>query len=86
MQYLWYYLIAINALSFLLMQTDKRHARQRKRRIPEALLLTTALAGGSLGAVTGMLLCRHKTKHPIFAIGLPAVLFVHLGILLAFFA
>ena len=82
MQYLWYYLLAINALCFLLMQGDKRRAQEKKWRIPEAVLLFFPLLGGSLGAVMGMLLCRHKTKHPVFAIGLPVMLFVQIGILL----
>ncbi len=82
MQYLWYYLIAINALSLLLMQQDKQRAREKKWRIPEAVLLFFPLMGGSLGAVTGMMLFRHKTKHPLFSIGLPVILFIQIGILL----
>ena len=76
MQYLWYYLIAINALSLLLMQQDKQRAREKKWRIPEAVLLFFPLMGGSLGAVMGMMLFRHKTKHPLFSIGLPVILFI----------
>lgn len=82
MQYLWYYLIAINALSLLLMQRDKQRAREKKWRIPEAVLLFFPLMGGSLGAVMGMMLFRHKTKHPLFSIGLPVILFIQIGILL----
>lgn len=82
MQYLWYYLIAINALSLLLMQRDKQQAREKKWRIPEAVLLFFPLMGGSLGAVMGMMLFRHKTKHPLFSIGLPVILFIQIGILL----
>ena len=82
MQYLWYYLIAINALSLLLMQQDKQRAREKKWRIPEAVLLFFPLIGGSLGTVMGMMLFRHKTKHPLFSIGLPVILFIQIGILL----
>ena len=82
MQYLWYYLILINALAFFLMRADKQKARRRRWRIPEAVLFSAALAGGSLGGTLGMLLCRHKTRKPLFAIGFPVLLFLHLGILL----
>ena len=82
MQYLWYYLILINALAFFLMRADKQKARRRQWRIPEAVLFSAALAGGSLGGTLGMLLCGHKTRKPLFAIGFPVLLFLHLGIFL----
>ena len=68
------YLLIINALSFLLMLTDKRRAVKKAWRIPEATLLGIAAIGGSLGAVVGMRLFRHKTLHLKFALGLPLLL------------
>ena len=82
MQYLWYYLILINALAFLLMRTDKQKARQHRWRIPEALLFFTVLCGGSLGGTLGMLLCHHKTRKPLFSIGFPVLLILQLGLLM----
>ena len=81
MQYLWYYLILINALSFLLMRADKQKARKRQWRIPEAVLFTASFLGGSLGGTLGMLFCSHKTKKPLFSVGFPVLLFLHLGML-----
>lgn len=68
------YLIIINAAAFLLMLTDKQKAKRGKWRIPEKTLLGTALLGGSIGAILGMNLFRHKTKHPKFSVGLPLIL------------
>lgn len=68
------YLLLINAAAFLLMLADKRKARRGAWRIPEKTLLGAAVLGGSLGAIAGMYLFRHKTKHPRFYIGLPLIL------------
>lgn len=86
MQYLWYYLILINAAAFLLMLSDKRKARRHQWRTPEAVLFGVALIGGSFGGTFGMLLFRHKTKHPLFSIGFPVLFLIHLGIGLLLFA
>ena len=85
MDILLIYLLIINALAFLLMLTDKRRARKNAWRIPEATLLGVAALGGSLGAVLGMRLFRHKTLHLKFSIGLPLMLAVHIVILIFVF-
>ena len=72
--YLLTYLILINAAAFLLMLADKQKARRGAWRIPEATLMGSALLGGSLGAIAGMRLFRHKTRHPKFSVGLPLIL------------
>lgn len=68
------YLTIINALAFVLMLADKHRARKNRWRIPEAVLMGVAFLGGSLGAILGMYLVRHKTRHPLFAAGLPLLL------------
>ena len=65
------YLFAINVTSFFLYANDKHRAFYDKRRIPEALLLGLAIAGGAYGAGCGMLLFRHKTLHRSFLITVP---------------
>lgn len=77
LQILFAYLILVNALSFVLMLADKLKARRGAWRIPEATLLGSALLGGSIGAIAGMKLFRHKTRHPRFRIGLPLILALH---------
>jgi len=82
MEYLLCYLLIINALAFLLMYADKRKARKNQWRIPERVLLGTALIGGSLGAMAGMQMFRHKTKHLKFVIGVPVMLAGHILLLI----
>ncbi len=79
MQILLMYLLLINAAAFGLMLADKQKARRGQWRIPERTLLGTAVLGGSLGAIAGMYLFRHKTKHPKFYLGLPLILAVQIA-------
>ena len=73
------YLLLINLASFALMFADKSKARRGARRIPEKALFLSAIAGGSIGAIAGMLAFRHKTRHLSFVIGLPAILLLQLA-------
>ena len=82
-QILLAYLILINAAGFLLMLIDKQKARRGAWRIPEATLMGVAVLGGSIGAIAGMRLFRHKTKHPKFYIGLPCILAAQIITLIA---
>ena len=68
------YLLLVNAAGFLLMLVDKIKAKRNLWRIPEATLISVAAIGGSIGAIAGMNLFRHKTKHAKFYIGLPVIL------------
>ena len=52
--------------------------RTPKRRIPEKTLFVTAAIGGSIGAMAGMWLFRHKTQHRYFVYGLPGILLLQL--------
>jgi len=78
MQVLYIYLAIINAISFILMLADKYKAKKNLWRIPEATLMGFAAAGGSIGALAGMYLVRHKTKHLKFTVGVPILLFIHI--------
>ncbi|MCD8383753.1 MAG: DUF1294 domain-containing protein [Clostridiales bacterium] len=81
--WIWLYLAIINVAGFAVMGADKRRARRGGWRIPERTLFAVALAGGSLGALLGMRLFHHKTRHWYFVIGVPLIL--ALQIILAFF-
>lgn len=78
------YLLLINAAALVLMFLDKRFARKKMWRIPEAVLLGTAFLGGSLGALLGMYLFHHKTKKPKFYILIPLFLTLHLFLLIRY--
>ena len=77
------YLIAINVITFFLYGIDKMKAQRSKWRIPEAVLLGLPVIGGTIGALFGMRVWNHKTKHKIFKYGLPLLLL--LQILLLYF-
>lgn len=85
MKYFVLYLIIINAASFLLMLIDKQKAKKRKWRIPESTLMGAAAIGGSIGALLGMYLFRHKTRHEKFTVGVPLLMIVQIILLAAYF-
>ena len=70
---LWAALGVMNLVTFFVYAYDKHIARQKKgkRRVPERTLLLLAWLGGCYGALFGMLLCRHKTKHTRFLVLVP---------------
>ena len=78
------YLLIINAVAFLLMLVDKLKAKKHLWRIPEATLIASALLGGSVGALLGMYIVRHKTKHKKFTIGIPLILAAQVALAVVF--
>ncbi len=74
------WLIVINLIAFALFGVDKRRAKRKAWRIRERTLLLAAALGGSLGALLGMLIFRHKTKHGKFMVGVPVLLAIHLAL------
>jgi len=66
-------LVGMNLITFIVYGIDKRKAKKRLWRIPEATLIGLALMGGSVGAFLGMKFFHHKTKHIKFYVGVPAI-------------
>jgi uncharacterized membrane protein YsdA (DUF1294 family) len=73
------WLIAVNLLALLIYGYDKTIAGSGVRRVPERTLLAVALLGGTLGALAGMLLFRHKTRKPAFLIPFVVLAIVQSG-------
>lgn len=74
---LW--LVLINLVTFLVFGLDKLKAKRKVahefiRRVPEKTLFLLAALGGSVGALLGMKVWRHKTLHKTFRFGIPAIL------------
>ena len=67
-----------NAVVFAMYGIDKRQAKQHKRRISEKTLIFSAFFMGGTGALLGMRLFRHKTKHLEFKIGVPLLLLLNI--------
>ncbi len=74
------WLIAINLVTFAVYGADKRRARRGAWRVPEKTLFLLPLLGGSVGALLGMRVFRHKTKHWCFVWGVPAILLAQLAL------
>lgn len=75
------YLTIVNLLSFALMGIDKRRAVRDAWRIPERTLFLSAILGGSIGAIAGMLFFHHKTRHWYFRFGMPAILILQTALM-----
>ena len=76
-----YYLIFINIVTFLVYGIDKWKAKQGSWRISEATLLMLAVIGGTIGALLGMQVWRHKTMHLKFKYGLPLILLAQIALM-----
>lgn len=88
------YFFTINVLTFVLMFVDKKMAirnsalhrhgshkhghHKRKTRIPENVLLSLSIIGGSLGTVIGIWAFRHKTRKGSFTVGVPLLLCINI--------
>ena len=79
--YLLLWILVWTILAFALMGIDKWKAKREAWRVPEKVLFLSALAGGSIGALAGMALFRHKTLHWSFRIGMPAILVLQVVLL-----
>lgn len=81
MKYMFYYLMIVNVVAWLVYGLDKQKAKRHVWRIPERVLIAFAAAGGSVGALAGMMMFRHKTKKPKFYIGVPVIMIAQVLIL-----
>lgn len=75
------YLLAINAVTFIVYGIDKYKAKKAKWRISEATLLLLAVLGGSVGAWVGMKAWHHKTMHKKFKYGIPVILLIQIALM-----
>ena len=64
------------------MMADKQKARKNQWRIPERVLMGIALLGGSAGVYIGMYVCRHKTRHLKFTLGVPMILAIQIVLII----
>ncbi len=75
-------LLVLNLVTLILYVSDKKKAKKGVWRTPEATLLAFAWAFGGAGAMIGMYVFRHKTKHMKFRILVPAAFFLQLAFIL----
>ena len=78
--YLLWYLAAVNHVTITEYGVDKAKARRGAWRVPEKTLFLLPLLGGSVGALLGMLVFRHKTKHWYFVWGIRLLLLAQIAL------
>lgn len=66
-----------NIAVFAMYGLDKSYAKRGGRRISERTLLLSAAFMGATGALFGMYIFRHKTKHMRFKLGVPLLLILN---------
>ncbi len=76
------YLLVMNVVGFAVMGIDKYKAIKSRWRVPEKTLFLLSILGGSVGTWAGMYAFRHKTKHWYFVIGMPAILFLQIALVI----
>ena len=74
------WLAAINLVTFAVYGIDKAKAKRGTWRVPEKTLFLLPLLGGSLGALLGMRVFHHKTKHWYFVWGITLILLAQLAL------
>ena len=73
-----------NLIVFSMYGIDKSKSKRNKQRISEKTLFIIAALMGGTGALLGMYIFRHKTKHLKFKIGVPLLLYVNIIAFTAF--
>ncbi len=76
---LW--ILALSVFAFAAYGIDKRRAIRGRWRISEKFLLTLGFVGGAVGALIGMRLFHHKTRHTVFWVVNIIGLILHIAII-----
>ncbi|MDE7390439.1 MAG: DUF1294 domain-containing protein [Lachnospiraceae bacterium] len=71
------YFLVINIAAFAAFGIDKFRAKRGAWRVSESTLIAFAAVGGSIGALLGMYVFHHKTRHLKFTVGVPVILAVY---------
>lgn len=79
------YLAVINIIAFIMFGADKARAVKGKWRISEAALILAALLGGSIGALAGMRIFHHKTRHRKFTVVIPVILVLQIVLMALYY-
>lgn len=77
-----YYIAAVSIVTFIMFGFDKYRAIKGGWRIPIAALLGMAFAGGSVGALLGMVAFRHKIRKNYFYVGVPMIIVMQMVLMM----
>ena len=81
MIFLYVYLAAINLIAVIVTVHDKLAAVRGSWRVKERTLMLISALGGAPAMYLTMLIIRHKTRKPLFMIGIPLVFVLELVVL-----
>lgn len=75
------HVVLIQVTTFILYYMDKQRAKKARRRVPEKTLHAFAFVGGTVAALIGQRVFRHKTKKKSFRNKFIAVMIVQVALL-----
>ena len=78
MKYFYIYLAVINVIAVIVTVHDKNAAQCGAWRVKERTLMLIAALGGAPAMYLTMLTIRHKTRKPLFMIGIPVIFILEL--------
>ena len=73
-------MLAMSVITFFFYYADKKKAKAGAWRIRESTLILLSFLGGSTGAMLGMFVLRHKTKHVKFLVLVPLSFLLHIAL------
>ncbi|GAB4150628.1 MAG: DUF1294 domain-containing protein [Candidatus Promineifilaceae bacterium] len=79
------WLVGITLVTFFTFGYDKAIAETPRTRIPEIILLLLTFIGGTVGALGGMFLFRHKTAKRSFQLKFWLVVLLQVGLIVAYY-
>ncbi|MBB1139426.1 DUF1294 domain-containing protein [Myroides sp. WP-1] len=85
MKFLFFYIFAINYITFSMFKIDKERAIKHKNRISEKNLLTLCFLGGSIGGWLAMRHLKHKNAKQSFKLKFYAVFIIQVVLFFALF-
>ena len=79
MKYLYIYLFCINVFAIFITVHDKNAAKRGSWRTKERTLMLIAALGGAPAMYLTMLTIHHKTRKPLFMVGIPLIFLLELA-------
>ena len=78
MRYFYIYLVVINIIAVIVTVHDKNAAQRGAWRVKERTLMLISALGGAPAMYLTMLTIHHKTRKPLFMIGIPVIFILEL--------
>ena len=78
MKYFYIYLAVINVIAVIVTVHDKNAAQKGAWRVKERTLMLISALGGAPAMYLTMLTIHHKTRKPLFMIGIPVIFVLEL--------